>query len=138
MINTIKDKIKELLDTIPEIKGIYECPENNPTGYPCAWAVWEGNESDELNNSEDRVTLKFMITLVQEKLEDFKGRKNAEIVTNDRAWKIEELFRKNNSLDLTNVLRVLPVETTKSYDASATRIILNTLLRVQIVSGVTL
>lgn len=136
MINTIKNKIKELLGGIEEIIGVYDYPETNPKGYPSAWVDWEGNESSELTNQQDSVFLKYKITLIQEKLEEFKGRKNAEITTADRAWKIETLFRENNDLGLGNVLRVLPVETEKIYDASATRIILNITLRVQIVADV--
>lgn len=76
--------------------------------------------------------------MVQEKLEEFKGRENAERTTKDRAWKIETLFRENNNLGLENVLRVLPIESRKTYDANATRIILEVLLRVQIIAPVTI
>jgi hypothetical protein len=136
MIKTIYDKIVTLLKTLDEIKKIYENPESNPKGYPYAWVVWEGNESQELTNSEDRITMNFKITLVQEKLEDFKGRKEAEETTKDRAWKIEELFRDNNDLGLSSVLRVLPTSTTKSYDPDSKRIILETLLSIQVVGSV--
>jgi len=136
MINLINKQIIGLLESIPEIKGVYEYPESNPTGYPYIFITWEGNESSELTNTQDNVYLKYKITLVQEKLEDFKGRKNAEITTADRAWKIENLFRENNDLGLSNVLRVLPVETIKKYDSSATRIILETSIRVHIIAEV--
>jgi hypothetical protein len=138
MINTVRNGIKTLLDTLSDIKEIYNHPENNPSGYPYAWITWEGNESQELSNREDRVTMIFRVTLVQEKLEELKGRTQAELTSMDRAWQIEELFRKNNDLGLAGVLRVLPVETKKEYDASATRIILSTTLKVQVVSEVTL
>ena len=137
MIQTVKAKIKELLDSLDEIVEVYEYPENNPEGYPYIFITWEGNESSELTNTQDTVFIHYKITLVQEKLEAFKGREDAEITTEDRAWKIESLFRDNNDLGLDNVLRVLPVDTIKRYDAQATRIILETILKVHVVANVT-
>lgn len=136
MIDTIKQAIIGLLKNIPEIIAIYDYPENNPKGYPYAFVTWEGNESSELTNTQDSIYLNFRITLVQEKLEDLKGRKNAEITTEDRAWKMETLFRENNDLGMANVLRVLPMETRKIYDATATRIILEISLKVHIIANV--
>ena len=138
MIKIIKAKIKELLDGVDDIVQVFEYPENNPTGYPYASITWEGNESSELTNAQDSVYLTYKITLVQEKLEAFKGKKDAEITTEDRAWKIETLFRENNDLGLDGVLRVLPVSTEKRYDAEATRIILETTLQVHILADVTI
>ncbi|XOB41798.1 MAG: hypothetical protein ACKKMS_00140 [Candidatus Nealsonbacteria bacterium] len=136
MINTIKNKIIELLGGIDEMKGIYDYPETNPKGYPFMFVLWEGNESEELTNTQDSIYLNYKITLVQEKLEDFKGRKNAEVTAEDRAWQIETLFRENNDLGLGNVLRILPVGTAKRYDAQATRIILEIMIKVHIVENV--
>lgn len=137
MINTIQAEIIKLLkENLGEIKGFYEYPETNPIGYPYVWITWEGNESEELTNTHDRVNITFKITMVQEKLEELKGRKNAEITTKDRAWKIETLFRENNNLGLDNVLRVLPVESVKTYDGTATRIILETIVKAQVVAPV--
>jgi len=137
MIKIIKTKIKELLDGVDDIVQVFEYPENNPTGYPVAFITWEGNESSELTNAQDSVYLTYKITLVQEKLEVFKGKKDAEITTEDRAWKIETLFRENNDLGLADVLRVLPVSTEKRYDAEATRIILEVTLQIHTFANVT-
>lgn len=136
MINTIKNQIKSLLDTVEEIVKVYDYPENKVNGYPSAFITWEGNESDELTNTQDRVVLNYKIILVQEKLEEFKGKRDAEITTEDRAWKIETLFRENNDLGLDSVLRVLPVSTTKSYDSQGIRIILTVGLRVETIANV--
>jgi len=138
MIQTIKAKIKELLDGVDEIVQVFEYPENNPTGYPYAFITWEGNESSELTNAQDSIYLTYKITLVQEKLAAFKGKKEAEITTEDRAWKIETLFREDNDLGLADVLRVLPVNTEKIYDAEATRIILEVTLQVHTFADVTI
>jgi len=136
MINTIYNKIVTLVKTLDDIKEVCEFPQGNPKGYPYAWITWDTTESSELTNREDSVFITYKITLVQEKIEELKGRKNAEITTKDRAWKIEELFRENNDLGMDGVLRVLPVNTIKRYDASATRIIIETIIRVHIISEV--
>lgn len=138
MINTIQSAIKTLLLTIPDIRGVYEYPEGNPIGYPYMWITWDSNESDELTNQQDRITIKYKIVLVQEKIAELKGRQNAEITTKDRAWKIETLFRENNNLGLSSVLRVLPMESKKTYDSQATRIILETILKVEVVANVSI
>jgi len=137
MINTIKNKIITLLGGVDEIIAVYGYPENNPDGYPYIFVTWETNESEELNNTQDSVYIRYKITLVQEKLEELKGRENAEITTEDRAWKIETIFRENNDLGLTDVLRVLPVNTIKRYDAQAGRIILETIVQVHTFADVT-
>jgi len=136
MIRDIKKEIIELLKTIEGIKGIYSYPENNPVGYPFMILTWQGNDSSVLTNQQDSVFINFKIQMVQEKLEEFKGRKEAEETAEDRAWKIETLFRENNNLGLPYVLRVLPTATTKTYDANSTRIIIETIVRVQLVVNV--
>lgn len=138
MLNAIQKAIVDLLKTLTEVKGIYEYPEENPTGFPYMWISWEGNESDELTNLQDRVTMNYNIVMVQEKIAELKGRKNAEITTKDRAWKIETLFRENNDLGLPAVLRVLPVSSEKIYDSQATRIILKVALKVEVVANVSI
>ncbi len=136
MIQTIQAKIKTLLDTLDDVVGVYENPQAETTGYPYIYLTWEGNESELITNQEDRVTLIYKITMVQEKIEELKGRSAAEKTSRVRAWDIETLFRENNDLGLASVLRVLPVSTTKRYDASSTRIILETRVQVQILAEV--
>lgn len=138
MINTIRNKIVSLLQGIDYIKAVYTYPEVKPSGYPYAIVVWERNESEALTNQQDRVNIVFKIALVQEKMEELKGKRMAENIANDRAAKIEALFRGNNDLDLANVLRVLPIETKKSYDNSATRIVVETTIKVLVVQQVSL
>ena len=136
MIQEIKDEIKTLLDTLDDIKGVYENPQSDTIGYPYIYLTWQGNESELITNREDRVTLIYKVTLVQEKTEDLKGRANAEKTTMNRAWALEKLFREKNDLGMAEVVRVIPMNTTKTYDASSTRIILETELRVQIIAEV--
>lgn len=136
MIKTIKDEIIKLLNTLEGFKGVYGYPQNNPTGYPYCYVVWEDNEAEVLTNREDRIAVKFIITTVQEKVEELKGKAKAEATTINRAWAIESLFRDNNDLGITNVLRVLPTRSVKKYDATADRIILETEVVVQAIAEV--
>lgn len=138
MINTIRNKIVALVRTLDYIKAVYAYPEVKPSGYPYAVVLWEGNEAEAITNQQDRVNVIFKITLVQEKMEELKGRRIAENIANDRAYSIESLFRGNNDLDLPNVLRVLPIETKKTYDNSATRIVVETTIKVLVLENVNL
>jgi hypothetical protein len=138
MIQTIKNKLVELLLTVPEIKDVYTYPEMSPkNGYPYIYITWEKNESDVLTNRNDNVYVSFKIVLVQEKSEVLKGSANAEITSDDRVDKIEKLFRDNNDLGLTGVLRIFPAESTKTYDTDAKRIIVETLLKIHTVENIT-
>lgn len=137
MIQTILNKIKDKLGTLTDIVAVYDYPVITSEGYPYAFITWDGNESEVLTNYEDSVIMNYTITLVQEKMEELKGRQNAEITAMNRAWEIEELFRKNNDLDTTGVLRVLPVSTIKKYNNDATRIILEIKLKIQVVVSIT-
>ena len=137
MIQIIKNRVIELLGTIPEIKKIFSYPDSSgKDGYPYLMVTWERNDNDVLDSARDRVVMTFKLTLVQEKLADFKGADNAEKTTDDRAYKIEQLFRDNNDLGLPAVQRVWASETVKSYDSSATRIIISTNLKVQTFANV--
>lgn len=134
MIQTIFNKIKEQLETLSYIKGVYEYPQNNPTGYPYCFLEWIQNESEVLNNEADRIIIIYKITVVQEKIEELKGRKDAEKTIMDRQWKLEELFRSNNNLQLDCILRIEPIQSIKSYQNE--RVVTETTLRVQAISSV--
>ncbi|HOM27351.1 MAG TPA: hypothetical protein PKV21_07585 [bacterium] len=130
MINTILNKIYTELKKIDYIADVFTYPPENPKGYPYCWIVWEGNESQVLTNYQDRVIITYKITLVQEKLEELKGAKNAEETAEKRCWEIENLLR---GLEIENVLRIVPVETIKTYDSNSTRIILEFNIKVELV-----
>jgi len=130
MINTILNKIYTELKKIDYIADVFTYPPENPKGYPYCWIVWEGNESQVLTNYQDRVIITYKITLVQEKLEELKGAKNAEETAEKRCWEIENLLR---GLEIDNVLRIVPVETIKTYDSNSTRIILEFNIKVELV-----
>ena len=137
-IVTIKGKIKDVLESIVEDGGstrkiviVYNYPESNPTGYPYDWIDYKGDVSEVHSNRSDSVEYAFEVNLIQEKLEDFKGREAAEATTEDRSYDINEAFRADNDLGLDDVLRVMPVETVKSYVDGNTRIKLKILLKVQ-------
>jgi len=134
MINTIFDAIKTELLTLEDIKAVYAYPESNPTGYPYCYITWENNESEIMTSQEDRVIITYRITMVQEKIEDLKGRRNAETTIRDRQWKLEELFRENNDLGISNVLRTQPINTIKTYVDG--RIVTETELKVQVLAEV--
>jgi hypothetical protein len=136
MINELQTEIAKLIKQVPGVKAVYEHPEAKSVGYPFVWIEWVNNESEVLTNVSDRITLTYKITMIQEKFEQLKGRKNAEITTKDRAWRIEKLFRDNNDLGSSSVLRVLPVSSVKSYDDNSTRIVLETTVRVQVTAPV--
>lgn len=134
MIETIFQAIKTELLTLEDIKEVYAYPESNPKGYPYCYITWENNESEVLTNREDRVIITYRITMVQEKIEDLKGRKNAETTIRNRQWDLESLFRENNNLGINNVLRTQPVNAIKTYVDG--RIVTETELRVQVLAEV--
>lgn len=136
-IVTIKGKIKSVLEAIVQEDGtrkivvVYNYPESKPTGYPYAWIDYKGDVSEVHSNSEDMVEYTFEVNLIQEKIEDFKGREDAEATTEARSYDINEAFRADNDLGLGDVIRVMPIETIKSYVEGATRIQLKIILKVQ-------
>lgn len=139
MINTLNQAIIALLETLTDLKGVYDYPETSgKDGYPFAYSIFDGDESEVLTNGSDRVRAKFQIFLFQEKFENLKGRRNAEITSNDRTYKIAKLFRDNNDLGLSNVLRVLPVSSKKSYVDGATRIQVEISLSVEYTQNVSI
>jgi hypothetical protein len=125
MIINLKTKIKETLEAIVQGDGtkkivvVYNYPELKPTGYPYAFIIYKGYESEELTNREERVTHKFEVNLIQEKIEELKGRSNAETTTDERTEVISEAFRQ---IELTGLLRIRPIEAVKLYEENATRI----------------
>jgi hypothetical protein len=129
-IVTLKGKIKDTLEAITQDDGtskivvVYNYPESKPSGYPYAYINYKGDTSGELNNVEDLVEYEFEINLIQEKIEDFKGREEAEETTEVRAYDVNQAFRANNKLDLSDVIRVRPISTIKSYTDGNTRIML--------------
>lgn len=139
MLNTINNAIVGLLETLQDLKKSYDYPEaSGKDGYPFAYSIFDGDESEVLTNASDRVRANFKIVLVQEKFEPTKGRRNAEITTNDRIYKIEKLFRDNNDLGIDSVLRVLPSSSKKTYIDGGTRIEISISLQVEFIQNVTI
>lgn len=123
MINTIKNAIIGFLETLEGIKNVVGYIDSEgKKGYPYICVVWDSNESEIITNAQDRVRANYKIVLLQEKLEQFKTRAGAESTSDDRTYKIEKLFRDNNDLGLSDVLRVLPVSSKKTYIDGGTRI----------------
>lgn len=136
-IITIKGKIKDVLEAIVQDDGtrkivvVYNYPESKPIGYPYAWIDYKGDVSEVHSNVDDLVEYTFEVNLIQEKIEDFKGREDAETTTETRSYDINEAFRATNDLGLADVIRVLPIETIKSYVDGATRIQLKIVLKIK-------
>jgi len=143
-IVTIKGKIKGILEAIVQEDGtrkivvVYNYPETKPTGYPYAWIGYVGDVSEVHSNVSDMVEYAFEVNLIQEKIEDHKGRADAEATAEAVAYDINEAFRADNDLGLSDVLRVMPVETIKSYVGGATRIMLKIILKVRTLETITL
>lgn len=139
MINTIKNAIIGFLETLEGIKNVSGYIDSEgKNGYPYICVVWEANESEVITNAQDRVRANYKIVLLQEKLEQFKTRAAAEITSDDRTHKIEKVFRENNDLGLSSVLRVLPVSSKKTYIDGGTRIKVEVSLSVEFLQDVTL
>lgn len=143
-IDQIKDEIVDILALVVEtggstqvIKATYRYPESAPSGYPYAVVDYLGDESVQLTNKEDLVTYDFSIRIVQEKIEALKGRANAEATAEAVAYSVNEKFRDWNKLGLSDVLRILPVETKKSYVDGNTRIQLDIKIQAQTVENIT-
>ena len=137
-IVTIKAAIKGILEAIVEDGGstrkivvVYNYPESKPIGYPYAYINYLGDVSEVNDNKNDLVEYTFEIILIQEKLEDFKGREDAEATAEGRSYDISEAFRADNDIGLSDVLRATPVETIKSYTDGNTRIQLKIILKIQ-------
>ena len=143
-IVTIKGAIKGILEAIVQDDGtrsivvVYNYPESKPTGYPYAYINYLGDVSEEHSNRSDLVEYTFEINLIQEKIEDFKGREDAEATAEARSYDINEAFRVDNDLSLSDIIRVLPAETVKSYVEGATRIQLKIILKVQTLETVSI
>ncbi len=135
MIITLRNAIKGILESIVDETGtrkivvVYNYPETNPTGYPYAYVLYKGDESEELTNTEERVTYTFEVNLIQEKIEELKGRANAESTTMERSYEISEAFREG--LTTSGVLRVRPIKTEKTYVDNSTRIALVITLEIE-------
>jgi len=144
MIVTLRDAIKTSLEAIVQGDGtrkivvVYNYPELKPTGYPYAYVLYRGDDSEELTNTSERVTYTFEINLIQEKIEELKGRENAEDTSMGRAYDISEAFRSTDDLGVADVLRVRPIKTEKSYVENATRIALKTILEIETVETISI
>lgn len=137
-IVTLKSTIKSTLEAIVEdggstkkIKIVYNYPESNPTGYPYAWIDYRGDESTPHTNIDDLVDYTFEVNLIQEKIEDLKGRENAEATAEAMSYALNEAFRAINKLSTADVIRVSPISTEKSYVDNNTRIMLKVVLVIQ-------
>jgi len=144
-IVTIKGKIKSVLEAIVEDGGatrkivvVYNYPESKPTGYPYAYINYLGDTSEVHSSREDLVEYTFEVILIQEKIEDFKGREEAEATAEGRSYDINEAFRADNDLGLSDVLRVMSIETIKSYIEGNTRIQLKVILKVQTLEAISI
>jgi hypothetical protein len=142
MIVTLKNEIKGILESIVDESGtrkivvVYTYPESKPTGYPYAILTYKGDESEELTNSQERVTYEFEIALIQDKIENLKGRENAETTTMEMSYEISSAFRESDDLGLASVLRVRPIKTEKEYVENSTRINLRTTLQVETIENI--
>lgn len=137
MINTIKTAIIGLLNGLEGIKNVFGYQNQDAQGgYPYICVIWESNEAEVITNSQDRVRATFKISLFQEKFEQLKGREAAETTSDDRTHKIEKVFRDNNDLGLSDVLRVLPVNSKKTYIDGGTRIQVEVSLSVEFLQDV--
>lgn len=137
MIQTILDKIVVLLSEVDDIHQVSKFPILKPTGYPYAVVTFQNEVNEVLTNTQDRVHYEFLIELYQEKLEDFKGREDAESTANNRAFTIAEKFRANNDLGIAEVKRVLPLNSVKDYVDGNTRIKINIVLTVETIESIT-
>ena len=136
-MESIYNAIKTILNTVDEIEQVLEFATPTPTGYPYAWIEYRGDESEIINNTQDKVTYEFAIHLIQEKFEEFKGRAEAEETTRDRSYTINQAFRADNDLGVSTVLRVRPSNTEKQYVDGASRIELIITLFVETVETIT-
>lgn len=134
----IKGKIKSILEAIVETGGstrkivvVYNYPEVKPTGYPYAWLNYVGDVSEVHTNQTDLVEYNFEVNLIQEKMEAFKGRADAEATIEAMSYSINEALRADNDLGLSDVVRVKPIETIKSYIDGNSRIKLKIAVAVQ-------
>jgi hypothetical protein len=136
-IVNIRNNIKSTLEAVVQDDGtakitvVYKYPESQSEGYPYAIIDFVGSEEEEHSNIQDKVNYEFNIRVIQEKIEELKGREAAEETTIDRAYAIATAFRKNNDLGLAGVIRVLPLKTEKRYTDNNTRIELVITLLVQ-------
>jgi hypothetical protein len=134
MITEIKEKIITAVQSVDDIVGTYGYPLENATGYPYAYVTWVGNTAERIDNHRQRIVLTYSIIVVQEKIEELKGRANAELTSEARAEAIEKKIRESKDLGSSNVLMVLPVRMTKRYDDSSTRIILEAEVAVELLA----
>lgn len=140
----IRDAIKTNVEAVVQGDGtakiviVYNYPEYKPTGYPYAYIDFKGDEEEVLNNRQDRTNYEFEVVIIQEKMEEFKGRAEAEETAMERAYAVSEQFRANNDLGLADVLRVVPLKVVKTYVDGATRIRLTITLVVQTIEEVSI
>lgn len=143
MIITLRDAIKTKLEAMVQTDGtrkivvVYNYPELKPSGYPYAYVLYKGDNSDALTNTEERVIYTYEINTIQEKFEVLKGRADAETTAMTLACDIAEAFRNANDLDTAGVLNIRPIKTEKTYVDNATRIALKTTLEVETIETIT-
>lgn len=142
-IVTLKASIKTRLEAIVEsggstkkIKIVYDYPQSKPTGYPYAYITYVGEEAEALTNKEDLISYTFDINVIQEKIEDLKGRENAEATADAMSYAINEEFRARNKLGTADVLTIKPISIEKSYVEGNTRIMLKVVLIIQTKEGI--
>ena len=144
MNSTIFDAIIDKLKALDFLKGsdgtvrVYEYPTTKTPGYPSAYAVYEGEISEILDNQRDKVTYQYMIRIIQEVFEEvgftpLKGEK----VARDRTYEVCGVFRADNDLGISGVLRVTPIKTDKGYINNNTQIVIDITLNVETVETIT-
>ncbi len=138
----IRDKIKNTIEGVVQDDGtskitvVYNYAESQPTSYPYAIIDFKGSEEEVHSNRQDSVNYEFEVKIVQEKMEEFKGRANAEETTLERCYSVCQAFRENNDLELSGVIRVYPLKTEKSYVDGGIRIQLTITLIVQVLEEI--
>ncbi len=138
----IRNKIKSTLEAVVQEDGtskitvVYKYPESDAPSYPYGIIDFRGSTEEEHSNSQDRVDYEFGVRIIQEKVEELKGREAAEETTMERSYAVSQAFRENNDLELSGVLRVLPLETEKAYVDGGTRIELTIKLLVQVLEEI--
>lgn len=138
MNDIIFKAIINLLKTLDSFKGstdgtirIYDASEVVPAGYPCAYLLYDRTESREMANNTDKVTYFYKLKVIQEKISDSFGQAKAEEVSRKREYELSQLFRGKITLGgVAGVIRVLPVNTSKSYSENNTNIVLDITLAV--------
>jgi hypothetical protein len=105
-INTIRNEVKNLLDTIPGIANVYS--RRNPTvlGYPAIIFDVEKNESEMITNVENLRTITFRVWIMTEV--NTAGPDNANRILDNATTAVIETVENIANLKLGNKISWLP------------------------------